>query len=61
MFLTFKREVYGSPKYLENFHTVFTATDLHPDTLFFLLFLIFKQSWQQCKAKKLHILKILTL
>ena len=42
MFLTFKREVYGSHKYLENFHTVFTATELHPDTLSFLLFLNFQ-------------------
>ena len=28
---------------------VFRAPELHPDTLFFQLFFIFKQSWQQCK------------
>ena len=49
-----KSEVEGNPKVLENFHVVFAATQLHPDTLFFSHFLIFSQSWQPCKNKKLQ-------
>ena len=41
--LTSRRDRESNPKILENFHVVFAATKLHPDTLFFQLFFIFKQ------------------
>ena len=57
LLLITKQHTYATVKvkvWLLTIFLVFATAELCPDILFFQLFCIFKQSWQQCKNKNLQ-------